>query len=415
MQRRPLFRHEAIDFQRYRQWGQVVLCQPLSARLLFYTLVLAVVAIAAFLSQAEYARKETVSGYLAPAGGVVRVFAPRSGTIKAVQVKEGQAVTEGQPLFAVVVDQTTAGGANVDTAVLDSLTSQKALLGERIATEEALEAFDRQRLGEQLEGILAEIEHLADQVAAQKERVMLLGNRAAVAQKLRARGVGSAVDYETRREAYLQQKQSLGSLMQSLVARRNHLATTRRTLEQLSTVTRQKIQLLRNDLLELDRQIAEIEGRRGYVVRAPTAGRVSTVQAAVGRVTDPRQPQLSILPNEGVLQAELFVPTRAAGFVQPGQEVRILYDAFPYQRFGTYRGRVVMISQSVLLESDISAPVTLSEPAYKAVVALDRQDIAADGRSTPLQIDMLLKADIVLERRPLIVWLLDPLLRARVS
>jgi membrane fusion protein len=74
-----------------------------------------------------------------------------------------------------------------------------------------------------------------------------------------------------------------------------------------------------------------------------------------------------------------------------------------------------MISQSVLLGNDISAPVTLSEPAYKAVVALDRQDIIANGRSTPLQVDMLLKADIVLEKRPLIVWLLDPLLRARVS
>ncbi len=414
-QRRSLFRPEAIDAQRYRPWGQVVLLQPLPARLLFQAIVLAVALIAIFLFQADYARKETVPGYLAPSAGVVRVFAPRAGTIKAVEVAEGQKVTAGQPLFTVVVDQTTADGANVDEAVLDALTGQKALLAERIATQETLAAFERERLNLQLAGIEAEIGQLEAQIEAQQERVTLLGDRAASFEQLRARGVLSKADQEVRREAYLQQKQYLGSLRQALVARRSDLAATRGTLSQLPTVTAQKIQLLRNDLLETGQQIAEIEGRRGYVVRAPAAGRVSTLQAAAGRLADPRQPQLSILPNDGALQAELFVPTRAAGFVRPGQEVRILYDAFPYQRFGTYRGRIVTISRSMLLESDISAPVALREPAYKVIVALDRQDIAADGRPTPLQVDMLLKADIVLEKRRLIIWLLDPLLRARVS
>jgi hypothetical protein len=46
-------------------------------------------------------------------------------------------------------------------------------------------------------------------------------------------------------------------------------------------------------------------------VRAPAAGRVSTLQAAAGRLADPRQPQLAILPSNSALQAELFLPTRA--------------------------------------------------------------------------------------------------------
>jgi membrane fusion protein len=50
--------------------------------------------------------------------------------------------------------------------------------------------------------------------------------------------------------------------------------------------------------------------------------------------------QVEIVPNDSVLQAELFVPTRAIGLVQPGHEVRILYEAFPYQQFGTYSGKV---------------------------------------------------------------------------
>ncbi len=116
-----------------------------------------------------------------------------------------------------------------------------------------------------------------------------------------------------------------------------------------------------------------------------------------------------------MLQAELFVPTRAVGFVRVGQDVRLLYDAFPYQNFGTYHGRIVRISQSILTGSELAAPVELREPAYKVTVALDRQDIDAYGQKLPLQADMLLRADIVLDRRPLVTWLLEPLLAARVG
>jgi membrane fusion protein len=150
-------------------------------------------------------------------------------------------------------------------------------------------------------------------------------------------------------------------------------------------------------------------------VRAPIAGRVSTLQAAVGRAVDTRQPQLSVLPRNGGLEAELFVPTQAIGFVRPGQDVRILFDAFPYQRFGTYGGRVVRVAKTMLTSADVSAPVSLQQPAYKVTVQLDRQDVTAFGERVPLQPDMLLKADILLDRRPLLTWLLDPLLSARIS
>jgi membrane fusion protein len=136
--------------------------------------------------------------------------------------------------------------------------------------------------------------------------------------------------------------------------------------------------------------------------------------ASVGRRADPQYLQLEIVPADSVLEAELFVPTRAIGFVRPGQEVRILYDAFPYQSFGAYGGRISKISQTILKGSDISAPVTLQEPAYKVTVTLDRPDIDAYGQKKPLQADMLLRADIILGRRSLMSWLIDPLLSARM-
>lgn len=411
----PLFRQEAVEFRRQSRWGGVVMLQPLPARVLFHGILLAAALIVVFLFRVQYARKETVVGYLAPSAGVVRVFAPRPGTIRTVHVAEGQEVAEGEPLLTVAVDQTAADGGNVDAAVLDALARRKLLLGERIATQERLEVSERLRLEARIAGFEAEMTQLEAQIAAQEERVRLAGSRASSVAELRVQGVVSDADYKLRREAHLEQRQRLSALAQELAARRNERTAARHSLEQLPISTAEKVQLLRNELLETEQRIAEIEGRRAYVVRAPAAGRVSTLQAAEGRAADPRHPQLSILPEDGLLRAELFVPTRAAGFVRPGQEVRVLYDAFPYQRFGAHRGQVVSVSRTVLSASDIAAPVALQEPSYRAIATLERQDIPHAGEATPLQPDMLLRADIVLERRPLIAWLLDPLLRVRLS
>jgi membrane fusion protein len=138
------------------------------------------------------------------------------------------------------------------------------------------------------------------------------------------------------------------------------------------------------------------------------------LQATPGQNADPQRLQLEIIPKDAVLRAELFVPARAIGFVRAGQPVRILYDAFPYQHFGTYRGEVVKVSQTILTSTDAGGPIKLTEPAYRVTAALERPDIDAYGKKVVLQPDMLLKADIILERRSLMSWLTSPLQSVRM-
>ena len=410
-----LFRQEAIEFQRdQRQWGEVALLQPLSTRLLVWFIAAAVAVIAVFLALAQYARKETVIGYLTPTVGTAKVFAPRPGTIEAIHVEEGQYVQEGQELLTVATGEVSADGEDVNAAKLDALARQKEWLTGQFAAEEHRTASERERLTALIEGLESEVSHLEAQINTQSERVRLAEGLVSSAAQLSAKGYMSDVDRKRRQEALLEQKQNLSALGQQAAARRNQLTETRYALEQLPTVMAEKIQFLRSQLSETEQRIAEAKGRRAYVVRAPTAGRVSTLQATVGQTADPRRLQLEIVPAESVLQAELFVPTRAAGFVRAGQKVRILYDAFPYQKFGTYAGRVIKVSQTILTGSDVFGPVALKEPAYRVTAALERPDVDAYGEKIPLQPDMLLKADIILDKRSLMSWLVDPLLSARM-
>ena len=414
--RPSLFRQEAIEFQQHhRQWGRVVPLQPLPTRLMVWAVTVAAAAVVAFLFVAQYARKETVPGYLVPAAGTAKVFAPQQGTIGAVHVEQGQRVEQGQPLLDVIVDQIAANGEDVNASLLVILARQQQALVRQMAAEEQRATSERNRLIAQTQTLEAGLGQLAAQIALQQERVRVVEKLVASAALLSGKGLMSEVEQRRREESVLEQRLNLNTLYQQVTERRSQLTEAHYTLEQLPVATAEKLQRLQTELSSVEQRVAEVNGRRAYVVRAPIAGRVSSLQASVGQTVDPKRLQLQIVPEGAVLQAELFIPPRAIGFVEVGQSVRLLYDAFPYQHFGAYRGRVVGVSQTVLASSDVSAPLKLDGPSYRAIVALERPDVDAYGKRIPLQPDMLFKADIVLERRTLVDWILNPLLSARIQ
>lgn len=413
---RQLFSQEAIEFQQHhRQWGRVVPLQPLSIRLMVWFITAVVAAVIGSLFLAQYARKETVTGYLRPASGTARVFAPQQGTITAIYVEQGQSVENEQPLFTVTTSQITTSGKDVNATILGTLDQQKQSLIRQIAAQVEHTASERERLSAQTQELETEVGDLGAQMKVQRDRILLLERVAETGAQLSSRGMVSQVDQRRREESLLEQRQALISLNQQLTVRQGQLTEIRFNLEQLPFIQAEKIQLLRSEISAAELRVAEMNGRLAYVVRAPIAGRISSLQASLGESANPQQLQLQIVPSNSPLQAELFVPTRAIGSVEVGQDVRLLYDAFPYQHFGTFRGRIIKVSTTVLTNSDITAPVTLREPAYKATVALDQPYVTAHSKKIPLQPDMLLKANIILERRTLVNWILNPLLSNRIQ
>ena len=104
----------------------------------------------------------------------------------------------------------------------------------------------------------------------------------------------------------------------------------------------------------------------------------------------------------------LLVPTRAVGFVEAGQRVRLRYDAFDYRQFGAQAGIISEISAVPLYPDELHPAVPLREPAYRVSVRLEKRAVIFNGNRFALQPGMLLSADIVLGRRTLLSWILDP-------
>lgn len=128
--------------------------------------------------------------------------------------------------------------------------------------------------------------------------------------------------------------------------------------------------------------------------------------------------QLVFASAAGVrLQARLDVPGKAIGFVKPGDAVIVRYQAYPYQKFGHFRGTVSAVSKTPVPGDELNGAGNLrgarasaaNQAIYRVTVDLAAQSVSAYGALQPLQAGMLLQADLFQDRRRLYQWVLAPL------
>jgi membrane fusion protein len=386
---------------------------PVSWRILTSFLALMAAISVAFVTAAGYARKETAVGALAPLTGAVQIVPVRAGVVASLLVKEGDRVEAGQVLLTLDSQQTLEDGGTLEASLIDALDRQAKLLRDQIAAEDQKASAEDARLASLIKGTETELVALRMERSLQVERIALASEQLETLRGLRKGGYVAKTDLRLQEEIWLSQRQSLVALDRQIAASEGDLAQARNQRDQIAPQTASKLAQLTSSLADLEQRQAEVTARGEQVVRSPVAGRVSALQTTVGRTVDPSRSVMTLMPEGSELRAELYVASRAIGFVAEGQRVRLMYDAFPFQRFGAYSGTVERVSATVFTPNDATGPVTIKEPSYRIVVRLERQDVDAFGQSVPLQPDMTVQADIVLEERSILEWVLEPLYSAR--
>ncbi|MNE74693.1 Colicin V secretion protein CvaA [compost metagenome] len=150
---------------------------------------------------------------------------------------------------------------------------------------------------------------------------------------------------------------------------------------------------------------------------APFAGLLTGLNVQTGQQVAPGTLLASLIPQGATLSAYLYATPRQAGFVEPGQQVLMRYAAYPYQKFGMARGRVIEVAKSPYATQELPPHIGSAVQGsgmqgqlfYRVTVALDAQSIQVYGQPQPLQAGMLLEADILQDRRRLYEWALEPL------
>jgi len=250
---------------------------------------------------------------------------------------------------------------------------------------------------------------ITDQIELQRQLVASLQQAHEQLGAVVEKGYVSRTEAERRRQAALSAQQELSRLSQQRSALAGEEARARGDLARITAQTQAEVAQSQSSVETLVQQRAQLDAERAYVLTAPVAGRVTAVQTAVGRTADSAIPLMVIVPEGSQLQADVYAPSRAIGFVSPGQEVRLLLDAFPYQRFGSSEGQIESISRVALDPRELDAPLKIDEPVYRLRVKLSRQHVEAYGERQSLQPGMTLTANIILDRRSFLGWVLEPL------
>lgn len=412
----PLFRQQAIQHQRRGLQGDVLLTPQLSPLLLSGALLVWVIAMLIWLGTAHYARKETALGWLEPPEGVLRLYAKQTGVIQEVLVREGEAVKAGQPLLIIQGNNLLTSGEGLEQQLLQEAAQQQALLRERHTRNEQRHGQRISDTEQRLAAIEQELALLEQQEKTLRARSTLLQKQLDRQAQLLAAGHLSALDWDNSQQQALALETEQQTLARQRLQHRRLLDETRSEQAELPQRHADQQAALAAELSELSQQIAQLQNQQTQVISATQAGIVSNLRARPGQqVTSSQQtPLLTLNPAAASLSIQLLVPARAAGFVHIGQALDIRYDAFPYQKFGLYRGKVTQVSDTVLLPGELQqVPVPAAEPVYLVTAQLEQDQVMAFGRAFALKSGMTLSADIRLEERRLLHWLFEPLLSLR--
>ena len=405
----PLFRHEVLDARRERALGDFLLVQPVSTKVLTAVAVGLACALIAVTFWGEYTRKEHVSGYLVPTAGLIKVYSREVGTIVEKRVAEGQLVSKGDILFVVSMERRSTDSLDTQAAAMAELNQRRASLNTELAQQGNIAAIEVQSLRHRIGSMESELGRLTLEMGTQQQQVATAESTLGRYRTLLSQSLASEELVEEKTRILLEQQGKLHALERSRISLLQDVESLSAQIKSVQLKAQTQRESITRDMSQLAQELTEYESRRTFVVAAPANGTATAVLAELGQTANPNQPLLSLLPENVELTVHLIVPSHSIGFLALDQTVAVRYQAFPYQRFGSYGARVTEISKTLIMPDEAVLPVPLKEPAYRVTAMLVSQAVNAYGKQLPLKAGMVVDADIWLDRRKLYEWVLDPL------
>jgi membrane fusion protein len=403
-----LFRPEAVAHKNQRLHGVVILANTWSRAALTAFFCAIITALVVFAFHYGFTRKETVTGMVVPDRGVIRMVATQAGVVTRIQGKEGDVLKAGDSVFILTSERTSVKG-DTQATIDQALSSRMTHLNKELEQQGIQSTNKAQEIAQRLESLNASLKQLDAEITLQHRKGEVLREVAANLNSLAAEGNVSRNSANQKNAELIEQEAKTASLEGQRLSIQRDIAAFMAMRADLPLQSGREASSLKRNLEELKQQASENEAKRQIVVRADEGGRLAGIVVDQGQAVSAEQRLASLLPKDSKLEAELYVPTRAAGFVRPGTEVLLRYDAFPYQKFGQFHGRVREVSLTTIPLAELQQAAS-AEPVYRVRVSLDAQDVVAAGRPYALKPGMQLSATLVFEHRTLVEWVLEPLL-----
>jgi HlyD family secretion protein len=412
---------------------------PLPRLVLWIVLALA----AALALWAALGRVDVIAvaeGRLVPRTQLRIVQPAEGGVMRELLVREGERVRAGQ-----VLARMDTRAADADAATLRNEVSMRRLQLRRIDAELrgaplAAQPDDPPTLYAQVEA-QREARVRAHEASLAEERSVIARARREMqaAQETRAKLAGALPVLLEQEQAFakLAREGYAGKLMlsqrsrerleaeQDLRAQEHRVESARATLEQgerrsaqIAAAWRAQLQAERVEAeAALARQVQELDKLRHRQalaeLRAPADGVVKDLATHTpGAVLAPGAVLLTLVPEREALVAEVWLANHDAGFIAAGQPARLKLASFPFQKYGMVEAKVLRVSADSTergAEKGDGASRPSGAFAYRAQLEPLAQDLRLGEARHALLPGMQLTAEIKLEDRTILEYLLSPL------
>lgn len=407
-----LFRKEAL-LAKQNKYGSPVKPLGVSIRIAGIFFIVLVISIVIFLTVVDFSRKEMAVGSLISTTGTLKIVAGKSGVVTKVFVKDGEIVTAGQPIIEVSTVSITSAGTNVPSQMLSNTDTQLDIIErERKANRD----LNIERLREARNNISSsekQIFELHQSISIQKLRIASLQKTLNNLETLRKDQLISEIQYREHESRLLTEKQTLISLRREM---HNHEASIAQSRIDISKIDAQSIissVAADASALQIQDKRLTIEADKSLVLTAKVAGRITGIRAKIGEPIQAGTSVAVIVPEGALMQAEIWVSSAAIPYLYLNSPVNIMYDAFPYQKFGLAKGYVAEISRSPTTPDELPLDLRAQESRYRVIVRLEHQFMMTYGTKTHLTPGMSLKSDLILDKRSLLEWFLEPVLASK--
>lgn len=409
-----MFREEAINHQKWK--STAVLISKVPAWLVFSVSFFIFTAFILFIIFGSYTRREIVVGELVMQSHPIIVSAPKSGYISESYVEIHQAIKKGDPLFKITLDRITDSG-NISINSINLLKSQIT------ATEKAIQSLENNKnetiksLNKQIANYKSIQQDKSNYLVEVRKSMNDYAELLKVYQKLFKQGHSSHDEVNNQRSRYFQQRTIFNDVTQELVQLKSNILNLENEIETRKTDFDNQIIRYEMQKSDLDIRLMEQESVAEIIVNASADGIVESTGVTVGQIVKEGDVLSQIIPqNKGDYQLVVWVPNSAVSFINTDDEVNIRYEAFPFEKFGQFKGKIKHISTLPASLQELSFYKNLPQnieqgmvPLYKTQIELQDQNVNYNNKTLYFMSGMKAEITLFLENRKLYEWMLFPM------
>lgn len=417
-----LFRPEVLEAKRDTWLGHVQDIQPIPIKIISIASFLCVILLALYAYFGGYTRRIHATGNMMPTTGLVTVGARSAGIITEKNVVEGQYVHKGDKLFTISLENHSLSGPTQEqTNIL--LKKQREILVHQLELKEQSAPIERENIQDTLANLYNQHQKVSSQIDNDNQIIPLVKQSLLLIEKAKKMSLATNQEYQNQLYTYAQILGTHAQFLQNQTSIEGQILENASKARLFDTNLQHDLNEIKKSINDVDQKIINGEREQVIIITAPADGKVTALRGYVGQQVTPDTALLSLVPHDYMLEAELYVPSSAIGLLKKNANVILKYSAFPYQKFGLYKGKITEItytpitSQTTGKEGGTTANQEITNTTkedtnlYRIKVRPEKNFISAyPDKKYFLQPGMRVEADIASDYRRLYQWMFLPVI-----